>query len=185
MFRYLLGRLVVLLLWIAYRAHKAEGLNALFLLLPARLLAPVLRQHGAIIGEPVEMHTPVIFHNVSAIPGHHYENLKIGSDCYFGRDVFFDLADQLTVEDNVTVSMRVTILTHTHAGKSPLSTSRLRPSHAPVVLRHGCYLGAGAMILPGVEVGSNAIVGAGAVVTRNVKAGATVVGVPARPVHPT
>lgn len=48
-------------------------------------------------------------------------------------------------------------------------------------LGHSCQVGAAAVILPGVTVGQEAIVGAGAVVTRPVKAGATVVGVPARP----
>ena len=76
--------------------------------------------------------------------------------------------------------MRVTILTHTHAGESPLSQGRLVPNYAPVVLETGCYLGAGVTVLPGVKIGAEAIVGAGAVVTRNVRPGVTVVGVPAR-----
>ena len=41
---------------------------------------------------------------------------------------------------------------------------------------------AGAIVLPGITIGDGAIVGAGAVVTRNVEAGATVAGNPARPV---
>jgi maltose O-acetyltransferase len=42
-------------------------------------------------------------------------------------------------------------------------------------------IGSGAVILGGVTVGAGALVGAGAVVTRDVAAGATVTGVPARP----
>lgn len=48
-------------------------------------------------------------------------------------------------------------------------------------LGSNCQVGAMAVVLPGVVVGDNAIIGAGAVVTRNVSIGATVVGVPARP----
>lgn len=42
------------------------------------------------------------------------------------------------------------------------------------------WIGAAALILPGVAVGDDAIVGAGTVVTRDVRSGATVVGNPAR-----
>ena len=45
----------------------------------------------------------------------------------------------------------------------------------------GCRIGAGAIVLPGVSVGNGATVGSGAVVSRDVDAGATVMGVPARP----
>ncbi|GIW74799.1 MAG: acetyltransferase [Phycisphaerales bacterium] len=45
----------------------------------------------------------------------------------------------------------------------------------------GCLIGAGAVVLPGVRIGDGATVGAGAVVHRDVAEGATVVGVPARP----
>src|SRR5690625_4748899 len=50
----------------------------------------------------------------------------------------------------------------------------------PVQIGANCWIGAGALILPGVSVGDDAIIGAGAVVTRDVPPGATVAGNPAR-----
>ena len=50
----------------------------------------------------------------------------------------------------------------------------------PVTIGADVWIGAGAIILPGVKVGDGAIIGAGSVVSRDVAAGVTVVGVPAR-----
>jgi acetyltransferase-like isoleucine patch superfamily enzyme len=44
----------------------------------------------------------------------------------------------------------------------------------------GAVVGAGAVVLPGVDIGDNAVVGGGAVVTRDVRANTVVVGNPAR-----
>jgi acetyltransferase-like isoleucine patch superfamily enzyme len=180
MLRKAVQMLFQLIIFAAYRSYKAEGLNGLFQVLPAKLLAPTLVKHGARIGENIEIHTPITFHNVSAEPGRHYSNLQVGVDCYFGREVFIDLADKITVEDKVTVSMRAMFLTHAHAGKSPLTERTFPPIHAPIVLKRGCYIGAGAIILHGITIGEEAIIGAGAVVTRDVPAHCTAVGVPAR-----
>jgi sugar O-acyltransferase (sialic acid O-acetyltransferase NeuD family) len=53
-----------------------------------------------------------------------------------------------------------------------------------VQIGHRSHLGLGAVALPGVRIGSDVRVGAGAVAHRDVGDGATVVGVPARPIHP-
>ena len=50
----------------------------------------------------------------------------------------------------------------------------------PVTIGADVWIGAGAIVLPGVSIGEGAIVGAGAVVTRDVAAGITVIGNPAR-----
>jgi UDP-perosamine 4-acetyltransferase len=52
-----------------------------------------------------------------------------------------------------------------------------------VTIGNGAYVGANACIIQGLEIDERAVVGAGAVVTRNVAADLTVVGVPARPLR--
>jgi acetyltransferase-like isoleucine patch superfamily enzyme len=52
---------------------------------------------------------------------------------------------------------------------------------AKVVIRDNCYIGYGTIVLPGVTIGPDSIVGAGSVVTRDVPPRTVVAGVPARP----
>jgi acetyltransferase-like isoleucine patch superfamily enzyme len=163
----------------AYAAYRIEGVNALLLVLPAKMIQPVLEQHGAVIGSNLEIHSPLVIHNANSHKGQHYVNLRIGNDCYFGREVFFDLKDMIQIEDQVTVSMRVTFITHTDVGKSPLANT-IQTSKAPIRICRGAYIGAGATILQGVEIGEQAVVGAGAVVKQSVPAHCLVGGVPAR-----
>ena len=185
----LLRKLVILsiqlLISLTYKAYSIEGINALLLLMPAKLIVPVLRRYGATIGEGAQIHSPLIVHNASPEPGRHYANLVIGNYCYVGRDVLFDLRERITFEDYVTVSMRCTLLTHTDAGQRPPAhvLPELPASCAPICVRSGAYLGANSTVLQGVSVGANAIVGAGALVRCDVAAETTVAGVPARRIN--
>jgi maltose O-acetyltransferase len=169
---------------IAAALYGGEGINVPLMFMPMQAVAPVLRAYGASIGERVRFKSPLVIHN-SAIAGPYYERLRVGNDCYFGRELFLDLQDDIVIEDNVTISHRVMILTHTDAGSSPLKDEAVQTSQAPVVIRQGAYIGANVTILEGIEIGAGSVVGAGAVVTRSVAAGIVVAGVPARVIRST
>jgi len=52
----------------------------------------------------------------------------------------------------------------------------------PIEIGDDCWIGANAVILPGVKLGDRCIVGAGAVVTKSFPAGSCIVGVPGKPI---
>ena len=73
----------------------------------------------------------------------------------------------------------VQILTADHP-RDPVQRDRMLEFGRPVIIGRNVWIGGGALILPGITVGDNAIVGAVSVVTRDVRAGSTVAGNPAR-----
>lgn len=146
-----------------------------------RNLERVLRRFGAHIGNGVRLGAPLHVHNAQRS----FENLTIGERCHIGRDVFLDLADRIRIGDRVTISMRVTILTHTDVGDSSWSARGVPPTKSPVVIEDDVYIGACAVIMPGVTIGRGALVGASALVLRDVPPGARVAGVPARELSST
>jgi len=85
------------------------------------------------------------------------------------------LWDGLRIEDDVFLGPNATFTNDPH----PRSRQR-PPQFAQTRVERGASIGAGAIILPGLHIGAGAMIGAGAVVTKNVPAGATVVGNPAR-----
>lgn len=106
-----------------------------------------------------------------------------GRHIRFGRRVFVNrecmLVDLggITLEDDVLLAPRVTILSVNHATDPERRRDVIT---AAVRIRANAWIGAGATICPGVTVGRNAVVGAGSVVTRDVPDNAIVAGVPAR-----
>ncbi len=162
--------------------YGGEGINVPLMFMPTQVIAPTLRRYGATIGQRVRFRSPLIIHNSDCEPSRYYQKLDIGDDCYFGRELFLDLQDRIVIEDQVTISHRVMILTHTDAGNSPLKDEFVPTTQGAVVIRRGAYIGANVTILQGVEIGESSIVGAGAVVTRSVPPASVVAGVPAKTV---
>ena len=109
---------------------------------------------------------------------------RIGDDCFVGDECLLDLADEIRIEDHVTLAERVLVLTHTNVGyrDHPLQPHFPKMA-APVTIRRGSFVGAAVTILPGLTIGPEAFVAAGSVVTADVPPRTVVAGVPARPLR--
>jgi UDP-2-acetamido-3-amino-2,3-dideoxy-glucuronate N-acetyltransferase len=124
---------------------------------------------------------------------------RIGADCVIGRDVFIDegvsIGDRVKIQNGALIYHGVTVEDGVFVGPGAILTNDRYPraittsgapataedwTISPIVLHHGSSIGAGAIVVAGVDVHDFATVGAGAVVTRSVPAHALAVGNPAR-----
>lgn len=137
--------------------------------------ARILREFGATIGRDTSLNGPL--HIVNAAPDFH--RLRLGDRSHLGTDVLIDLAEDVTIEEDATLSMRCSLITHIDVGRGPLREKRPRQTGA-VVIKRGAYLGIGATVLHGVTIGEGATIGAHALVDRDVPPGATVLAPRAR-----
>jgi acetyltransferase-like isoleucine patch superfamily enzyme len=100
--------------------------------------------------------------------------LSIGNDVGMSGAVIGCFAS-ITIGDRVRIGANVTITDGDwHQGDPRSGAPR------PVIIHDDAWIGSGAMILKGVEIGQGALIGAGSVVTKPVPAGAVVAGNPAR-----
>ncbi len=109
----------------------------------------------------------------------HGGQISIGARTFVNYDcIMLDVAT-ITVGEACQIAPRVQLVTATH----PIDPGPRRAgweSAEPVAIEDNVWLGAGAIVCPGVTVGADTVVGAGAVVTRDLPAGVVAVGVPAR-----
>ena len=105
------------------------------------------------------------------------KHTKIGKNVFINFDcVFLDLGG-ITIEDNVLIAPKVSLLSEGHP-VNPLDRQSLVPGQ--IHIRKNAWIGAGATILPGVTIGENSVVAAGAVVSKDVPANTIVGGIPAK-----
>ncbi len=125
---------------------------------------------------------------------------EIGEDCYiepplhtnmgghhvhFGNHVYanFNLTlvddTHIYVGDGTMFAPNVVIATAAHPILPPLRAQAYQ-YNMPVHIGKNCWLGAGAIVLPGVTIGDNTVIGAGSVVTKDIPANVVAVGNPCR-----
>ena len=101
------------------------------------------------------------------------KGVEIGENCKVESHAF--LPEGIFIADNVFVGPRVVFCNVLH----PMKGEKYRTT----VVYEDVIIGAGAIILPGIDLHVGAFIGAGSIVTESVEPGVTVVGNPARPIH--
>ncbi len=108
-----------------------------------------------------------------------------GRHVHFGNNVYanFNLTlvddTHIRVGDNVMFGPNVTVATAAHPVEPELRRRALQ-YNVPVRIGNNVWIGAGAIILPGVTIGDDSVIGAGSVVTRDIPSGVVAVGNPCR-----
>lgn len=131
----------------------------------------VLAERLGALGEKVEIRPP--FHCDYGF------NIRLGAGVFMNFNCVILDVTEVTIGDGTQIGPGVQILTADHP-RDPRQRAAGIEFGRPIHIGRNVWIGAGAIILPGVTVGDDALVGAGSVVTRDVPAGATVVGNPAR-----
>lgn len=111
--------------------------------------------------------------------------MKLGERVRFlGSHNFGSEPYLIEIEDDVTVSADVTFVNHD--GATAVIKQKYKPQYdtlikyGKIVIHNNCFIGTGTIIMPGVEIGPNSIVGAGSIVTKDVPANSVYAGIPAK-----
>ncbi len=151
-----------------FRALNVKLLIAKFILTPlppyvgSRLRTIVLRGLGFKIGEGT------LLWGMPTLTGENVvQNLKIGRHCWMNVGCLIDAGGKIFIGDHVSIGHRVILLTGTHHLGG--IDRRAGPYFTlPIKIGEGAWIGANAVILPGVTIGEGTVIGAGAVVTKDI-----------------
>ena len=122
------------------------------------------------LGKKVVFYRGVVIHNSM--------NVSIGSGTAIAEYVHMWGGGGIKIGENVLIASHVIISSVSHNPMADLyKESSIKKE---ICIEDNVWLGAGSIILPGVRIGRNAIIGAGAVVTKDVNPSDIVVGIPAR-----
>ncbi|MFK7878231.1 sugar O-acetyltransferase [Roseobacter sp.] len=111
-------------------------------------------------------------------------NIVLGDQVYFNAGVTILDSARVTIGPRCMLGPNVQIYCADHHRDTSKRRAGIERA-LPVRLEADVWIGGGAIIMPGVNIGSGAIVGAGSVVTKNVPTGARVAGNPARNLTPS
>ena len=103
--------------------------------------------------------------------------ISIGNNCYINGNVTFSDVVPITIGDDVMIARNVSLLTTSHPVHPDL---RHYMYSFPITIGDHVWIGAGAIIMPGITIGDNSVIGAGSIVTKDVPANVVAAGNPCR-----
>ncbi|QNJ98950.1 acyltransferase [Constantimarinum furrinae] len=109
-----------------------------------------------------------------------YKNIKIGRDSVINYGVYIQGRDRVEIGERVTLSTRAMIFDSGLDPEKLFTTSNVPHISSFVKIEDDVWIGAGAIILPGVTIKKNSIVAAGSVVTKDFPSHSIIGGNPAR-----
>ena len=117
-------------------------------------------------------------------PGGFYggRRIRIESRVFLNYGVFIDASAQVTIQSGTQIGPQVMLCTSTHALGSEAERAGAVVA-LPIHIGTGAWIGARAMILPGVTIGRGCVIAAGAVVTKDCEPNTLYAGIPAKAVR--
>lgn len=107
-------------------------------------------------------------------------NVSIGAGTFINYRCVFNTAGGISIGSDCDIAIDVAFVTSSHELGGPARRAGA-PTVEPIRVGNGVWIGARALILPGVTIGDGAVVAAGAVVTGDIAPHSVYAGVPARP----
>lgn len=102
----------------------------------------------------------------------------IGNNCYINKNAIFD--GTVIIGDNVEIGMNCVFVSNSHELKASVHGRRPNVKTSPITIEDNVWLASNVIVLAGVLVGKNSVVGAASVVTKDVAPGVLAYGSPAK-----
>ena len=148
-----------------------------------------LARYNATLGAPASEQRKLLLERLAEVgegavirPPFHCDygfNIRLGAGVFLNFNCVILDAVPVNIGDKTQIGPGVQILTADHPREPAVRASGLEFGRS-IHIGRNVWVGGGAIILPGVSIGDDALIGAGSVVTRDVPAGATAFGNPAR-----
>ena len=101
--------------------------------------------------------------------------LRIGSDCFFNHGCSINAMKEISIGNNCIFGENVKFYDHNHSTQKNGIIKNQGYVLKKIKIGNNCWFGSNVIVLPGVTVGDNVIVGAGTIVTKSIESNSTVV----------